>query len=88
MMVYICARNNQCAKPCCNECYYTSDFFKSKLCHDKIKPKDPITFIKDLRGDFWEINPDWDKNLPESLRATPLTLIHRSYDQIVQRALE
>lgn len=87
MMVYICARNNQCAKPCCNECYYTSDFFKSKLCHDEIKPKE-ITFVKDLRGDFWEINPDFDHNLPEPMIATPLTLIHKSYDQLVQRALE
>ena len=76
MMLYICARNNQCAKPCGNECYYTTDFLKSKLYHDEVKPKE-ITFVKDLRGDFWEINP--------SLIAIPLTLlIHKSYDQLAK----
>lgn len=86
MMLYICARNNQCVNPCGCECYYTSNFFNSKLFNDKIKPKDPITFIKDKNNNFWEMNPDpnWDNNLPESLRVTPLTLIHRSYDQLVQ----
>ena len=69
MMLYICARNNQCVKPCSNECYYTSDFFKSKLYHDEVKPKE-ITFVKDLLGDFWEINPDFDHNLPETMIAT------------------
>lgn len=83
MLLYICARNNQCAKPCANECYYTTDFLKSKLYHDEIKPKE-ITFVKDLRGDFWEINPDFDHNLPELLRATSLTLIHKSYDQLAK----
>lgn len=87
MMFYICARNNQCAKPCSNGCYYTTAFLKSKLYHDEVKPKE-ITFVKDLRGDFWEINHDFDHNLPVTMIATPLTLIHRSYDQIVQRALE
>ena len=88
MLLCICARNNQCTKPCSNECYYTTVFPKSKLYlyHDEIKPKE-ITFVKDLRGDFWEINPDFDHNLPETMIATPVTLIHRSYDQIVQRAL-
>lgn len=83
MLLYNCARNNQCTKPCSNECYYTTVFLKSKLYHDEVKPKE-ITFVKDLRGDFWEINPDFNHNLPEQLRATPLTLIHRSYDQIVK----
>jgi len=86
MMIYICNRNDQCAnKPCYGECYYTTDLRKSKLYHDRVKPK-RITFVKDKNGDFWEMNPDpnWDNNLPELLRATPLTLIHRSYDQLVQ----
>ena len=87
MLLYICARNNQCTKPCSSECYYTTVFPKSKLYQDEIKPKE-ITFVKDLRGDFWEINPDFDHNLPEPMIATPVTLIHRSYDQIVQRALD
>lgn len=51
MMFYICARNNQCARPCYDECYYTTFFLRSKLFNDKIKPKE-ITFVKDLRGDF------------------------------------
>lgn len=88
-MIYICDRNNQCATPCENllsECYYTTCFMKSKLYNNKIKPKEPITFIKDINDNFWEMNsdPNWDKNLPESMRATPLTLIHKSYDQLVQ----
>ena len=81
-MFYICARNNQCAEPCSNECYYTTVFLNSKLYHDENKPKE-ITFVKDL-GDFWEINPDFDHNIPISLIATPLTLIHKSYDQILK----
>ena len=85
-MLYICDRNNQCINPFRNECYYTTCFMKSKLYNNKIKPKDYIAFVKDLRGDFWEINPDpdCDKNLPEQLRATPLALIHKSYDQLAQ----
>ncbi len=86
MMLYICDRNNQCKHQCYNYCYYTTCFQKSKLYNNKIKPKDLIIFVKDKRGDFWEINQDWDKNLPESLRATPLTLIYRSYDQLAKDA--
>lgn len=82
-MLYICARNNQCAKQCSNGCYYTTAFLKSKLYHDEVKPKE-ITFVKDLRGDFWEINPNFDHNLPVTMIATPLTLIHKSYDQLAK----
>lgn len=83
-MLYICDRNNQCINPCRNECYYTTCFMKSKLYNNKIKPKDLIIFVKDLRGDFWEINQDYDQNLTISLMATPLTLIYKSYDQLAQ----
>lgn len=83
-MLYICDRNNQCINPCRNECYYTTCFMKSKLYNNKIKPKDLITFVKDLRGDFWEINHDFDHNLPETMIATPVTLVHKSYDQILK----
>ena len=57
---------------------------KSKLYNNKIKPKDLITFVKDLRGDFWEINQDFDHNLTISLMATPLTIIYKSYDQLAK----
>ena len=85
-MIYICERNDQCMNSPCNECYYTTCFLNSKLYNNKIKPKDSITFIKDIHGDFWEMSsdPNLDKNLPESMRATPLTLIHKSYDQIAK----
>lgn len=83
-MLYICDRNNQCINPCRNECYYTTCFMKSKLYNNKIKPKDLIIFVKDLRGDFWEINQDYDQNLTISLMATPLTLIYKSYDQLAK----
>ena len=76
MMFYICARNNQCINPCNNECYYTTAFLKSKLYRDEVKPKE-ITFVKDLRGDFWEIKP-------ELFMAPLVTLIHKSYDQLAK----
>ena len=86
MMLYICDRKNWCARHCYDECYYTTFFLRSKLFNDKIKPKGPITFIKDNNGNFWEMSsdPNFDHNLPEQLRATPITLIHKSYDQLVQ----
>ena len=73
MMIYICGRKNWCTRPCYDECYYTTCFMRSKLFNDK-------------NNNFWEMNPDpdWVNNLPEPLRANPLTLIRRSYDQLVQ----
>ena len=84
MMIYICERKNWCERPCYDECYYTTCFMRSKLFNNKIKPKDSITFIKDKNGNFWEMDPNWDHNLPESMRATPLILIHRTYDQLAK----
>ena len=40
--------------------------------------------LLDKYGDWWEVNFDWDKNLPETLRKKPEELISYTYDQIIQ----
>lgn len=84
MVFYICSRQGQCLKPCNENCLYTSDFFKSKLYHEQAKPSLPIDFLKDKRGDWWEVNWDWDNNLPKAHRSDPEELIHVPYDYLVQ----
>lgn len=82
---YICSRGKQCGCKSCNpNCYYTNNFFSSRLWVEQLKPTKPIPFIRDKHGNWWEVNFDWDKNLPESLRSKPEELISYSYDQIVQ----
>lgn len=83
-MMYICAGQGQCGKPCSPECHYTSNFFHSRLYHEQVKPKAPISFILDKYGDWWEVNFDWDKNLPDAYRKKPEELISYTYDQVVQ----
>lgn len=83
-MMYICAGQGQCKKPCSPECHYTSNFFYSRLYHEQVKPKAPVSFILDKYGDWWEVNFDWDKNLPDAYRKKPEELISYTYDQVVQ----
>lgn len=78
--VYICARGGQCKRICNEYCLYTHDFFKSKLFHTAIKPVEPIKFIMDKKGEWYEIDFNWDKNLPEKLRATPERYCQHTYD--------
>lgn len=83
MTYYICQRNNQCPKPCNEHCLYTHEFKKSRLFHNDVKPE-VVDLIKDKEGDWWEVDWDWDKNLPESLRAVPQEIIHVPYEYIGQ----
>ena len=81
MTYYICQRNNQCKKKCNDNCLYTSNFQKSKLYHVGIKPVS-IKLIKDKRGNYWEIDENWDHNLPVADRAFPEEIIEIPYQYI------
>ena len=81
MTYYICQRNNQCKKKCNDNCLYTSNFQKSKLYHAGIKPVS-IKLIKDKRGDYWEVDENWDHNLPIADRAFPEKIIDIPYQYI------
>lgn len=81
MTYYICQRNNQCKKKCNDNCLYTSNFQKSKLYHAGIKPVS-IKLIKDKRGDYWEVDENWDHNLPVADRAFPEEIIDIPYQYI------
>ena len=81
MTYYICQRNNQCKKKCNKNCLYTSNFQKSKLYHAGIKPVS-VKLIKDKRGDYWEVNENWDHNLPVVDRAFPEEIIEIPYQYI------
>ena len=81
MTYYICQRNNQCKKKCNDNCLYTSNFQKSKLYHTGIKPVS-IKLIKDKRGDYWEVDENWDHNLPVADRAFPEEIIEIPYQYI------
>lgn len=81
MTYYICQRNNQCKKKCNENCLYTSNFQKSKLYHAGIKPVS-IKLIRDKRGDYWEVNENWDHNLPVADRAFPEEIIDVPYQYI------
>ena len=81
MTYYICQRNNQCKKKCNDNCLYTSNFQKSKLYHAGIKPVS-IKLIKDKRGDYWEVDENWDHNLPVAERAFPEKIIDIPYQYI------
>lgn len=83
MTYYICQRNNQCKKKCNDNCLYTSNFEKSKLYHAGIKPVS-VKLIKDKRGDYWEVDENWDHNLPVADRAFPEKIIDVSYQYIAQ----
>lgn len=81
-LFYICARNNQCARPCNEGCLYTGSFFKSKLYNQGLKPSKPISFIKAKDGSWWQVDFDWKYNLPESQRSSPEEIISYSYEQL------
>ena len=81
MTYYICQRNNQCKKKCNDNCLYTSNFEKSKLYHAGIKPVS-VKLIKDKRGDYWEVDENWDHNLPVVDRAFPEEIIDVPYQYI------
>lgn len=81
MIYYICQRNNQCKKKCNDNCLYTSNFKKSKLYHAGIKPVS-VKLIKDKRGDYWEVDENWDYNLPVADRAFPEKIIDVPYQYI------
>ena len=81
MTYYICQRNNQCKKKCNDNCLYTSNFQKSKLYHAGIKPVS-VKLIKDKRGDYWEVDENWDHNLPVAERAFPEEIIDIPYQYI------
>lgn len=83
MIYYICQRNNQCKKKCNDNCLYTSNFEKSKLYHAGIKPVS-VKLIKDKRGDYWEVDENWDHNLPVADRAFPEKIIDIPYQYIAQ----
>lgn len=83
MTYYICQRNGQCKKPCNENCLYTNDFKKSKLFNMTVKP-DNVDLIKDVNGNWWEIDWSWDNNLPDSMRKKPEEIIHVKYDYIAQ----
>ena len=83
MTYYICQRNNQCKKKCNDNCLYTSNFEKSKLYHAGIKPVS-VKLIKDKRGNYWEVDENWDHNLPVADRAFPEEIIDIPYQYIAQ----
>lgn len=81
MTYYICQRNNQCKKKCNDNCLYTSNFEKSKLYNAGIKPVS-VKLIKDKNGNYWEVDENWDHNLPVAERAFPEEIIEIPYQYI------
>lgn len=62
--IYICNRGDLCKHPCDKECFYTHDFFKSKVYRSLIKPA-TLTFAKTARKDIDEwVQVDPDKSYP------------------------
>lgn len=54
---YLCNRNDQCKRECSEGCYYTTDFFKSKVYRNPIKPA-TVLFVHDKQGNCWQIERD------------------------------
>lgn len=83
MTFYICQRNGQCKKQCCEDCLYTSEWKKSRLFHTDVKPES-VELIQDVNGRWWEVDRNWDKNLPKSMRKKPERIINIPYEYITQ----
>lgn len=83
MTFYICQRNGQCKKPCSENCLYTSEWKKSRLFHADVKPES-VELIQDVNGRWWEVDRNWDKNLPKSMRKKPERIINIPYEYITQ----
>lgn len=83
MVFYVCTRGARCGRPCNEDCYYTRDFFKSKMYNDAVKPVGSIPFLKSKFGDWYEVK-DWNKNLPEIFRSIPQEVHYFSYDELLQ----
>lgn len=82
-LFYICQRNDQCPRPCGEDCRYTSDFFKSKIYHESVKKMDDIIFLVDKVGNLWEVDKNWKYNLPKEQRKIPETLVAYSYSTLM-----
>ena len=87
-LFYICQRNGQCVRPCNENCLYTSNFFKSKLYHDSVKRVDCIPFIADKNGNYWEVDTNWDKNLPKEQRKVPEEMVGYYYQTLHKWEME
>lgn len=85
---YICQRNGQCQTPCGEDCRYTSDFFKSKLYHDSVKRIDTIPFLVDKSDNLWEVDMDWEYNLPVMFRKQPEQLVGYKYETLNKWEME
>lgn len=83
MTYYICQRNNQCKKPCHEDCLYTHDFKKSKLFYMDVKPE-KVKLIQDKQNNWYEVDFNWDKNLPVAYRKQPKKIIEVPYEYIAQ----
>lgn len=83
MTYYICQRNNQCKKPCNENCLYTRDFKKSKFFYMDVKPE-KVTLIQDKQDNWYEVDFNWDKNLPVTYRKQPEKIIEVPYEYIAQ----
>lgn len=87
MTFYICQRNGQCKHPCNENCLYTSQWKKSKLFHSDVKPE-KVKLIEDTDGNWWEVDMNWDKNLPVANRKKPEHIIDVPYEYITQIELK
>lgn len=84
MVFYICARCGQCGKPCEDNCLYTSDFAKSKLRHDTIKPVKDVNFIFTVQGNWIQLDEDGKVRAPYKMIPKPYRILSASYDEILQ----
>lgn len=85
---YICQRNNQCPRPCSENCRYTSNFFQSKMYHDSVKRVDTIPFLVDVNGNLWEVDMDWKYNLPVEQRQKPEKMVGYKYETLSKWEME
>lgn len=83
MVYYICARCNQCYSPCEDECFYTTDFFKSRLYHMTTKPS-TIKMQQNIKGD-WIEESDILMNIPKPYKDMQIIRYGKfTYDALLQ----
>lgn len=84
MIFYICSRCGQCGKPCDDRCHYTSNFGKSKLRNDAIKPARDVRFIMLNNGDWVQMSSEETVPVEDKLIAKPYRFLTASYDTLLQ----
>lgn len=85
---FICARGGQCGRPCEEHCFYTSDFFKSKMYKNTVKDGGGVLLLKMKNGDWIEDDQKGSRDLYLDELKKPIEGIKVPYGFLEQCELE